>query len=286
MPSIVVVGSINLDIVATAPCLPVPGETVTDAVLERYPGGTGANQALAARRLGADVALVGRVGKDAEANAALALLRKAGVDLSGVVAMDDAATGVALIAVAASGENQIVVAPGANRGLASEILQLPAGDALIGEVLAPLDAVARSVVEFDGFTCVNLASTKEVDDAVLGGADLIVVNESEAAWYGERLALREGLVATTFGALGATLVRGGEEVARVSSPAVEAVDTTGAGDAFTAALTVAIVEGQSLAEALRFACAAGAAATRRNGAQPSMPTRDEVQCLLRDSATR
>jgi ribokinase len=128
------------------------------------------------------------VGKDAEAGAALALLREGGVDLSGVVAVDDVATGVALITVAASGENQIVVAAGANRRLASETLQLPARDALIGEVLAPLDAVARAVAEFEGFTCVNLAPAKEVDDAVLQGADLIVVNESEAAWYGERLA--------------------------------------------------------------------------------------------------
>src|SRR5262245_9143487 len=180
----------------------------------------------------------------------------------------------------------IVVAAGANRHLASEILQVPAGDALIGEVLAPLDAVARAVVEFGGFTCVNLAPAKEVDDAVLRGADLIVVNESEAAWYGERLALREGLVATTFGASGAALVQGGEEVARVSSLRVEAVDTTGAGDAFTAALTLALVEGQSLAETLRFACAAGAAATQHRGAQPSLPTRDEVRRILRDTETR
>src|SRR5262245_5013487 len=248
MPSIVVIGSVNLDIVATAPCLPAAGETVTDAVL--------------------------------------ALLRESEVDLSGVVAVDDAPTGVALITVAASGENQIVVAPGANRRLASETLQVPAGDALIGEVLAPLDAVARAVVEFEGFTCVNLAPAKEVDDAVLRGADLIVVNESEAAWYGERLALREGLVATTFGSSGAALVQGGEEVARVSSLRVEAVDTTGAGDAFTAALTLALVEGQSLAEALRFACAAGAAATQHKGAQPSLPTRDEVRRILRDTETR
>jgi ribokinase len=286
MPSIVVVGSINLDIVATVPCLPVPGETVTDAVLARYPGGTGANQALAARRLGADVALVGRVGKDAEADAALALLREGGVDLSRVVAVDGAATGVALIAVAASGENQIVVAPGANLHLASETLQLPVGDALIGEIQAPLDSVARAVVEFDGFTCVNLATAKEVDDEVLRGADLIVVNESEAAWYRELLALREGLVATTFGASGAALVQGGEEVARVSSPPVKAVDTTAAGDSFTAALTLTLIEGQSLAEALRFACAAGAAATQHSGAQPSLPTREEVQRILRDTGTR
>jgi ribokinase len=286
MPSIVVVGSINLDIVATAPCLPVPGQTVTDAVLARYPGGTGANQALAARRLGADVALVGRVGKDAEAEAALALLRAGDVNLSGVVAVDDAATGVALIAVAASGENQIVVAPGANLHLASEVSQLPAGDALIGEVLAPQDAVARAVVEFEGFTCVNLATAKEVDDAVLRSANLIVVNESEAAWYGDHLALREGLVARTFGASGAALVQGGKEVARLASPLVKAVDTTGAGDAFTAALTLGLIEGQSLIEALRFSCAAGAAATQRSGAQPSLPTRDEVQRILRDTETR
>jgi ribokinase len=281
MPSIVVVGSINLDIVATAPCLPAPGETVTDAVLARYPGGTGANQALAAQRLGADVALIGRVGKDAEADAALALLREADVDLSGVLAVDDAATGIALIAVAAGGENQIIVAPGANLCLASEVLELPAADALIGEVLAPGDAVARAVVEFEGFTCVNLATARDVDDAVLRYADLIVVNESEAAWYRDRLALREGLVATTFGASGAALVRGGEEVARVSSPPVEAVDTTGAGDTFTAALTLSLIEGQPLAEALRFACAAGAAATQHKGAQPSLPTREEVQRILR-----
>jgi len=287
MPSIVVIGSVNLDIVATAPCLPAAGETVTDAVLARYPGGKGANQALAARRLGADVALVGRVGKDAEADAALALLREGDVDLSGVVAVDDAATGVALITVAASGENQIVVAPGANRRLAPETLQLPAVDALIGELEVQVDTVARAVADFDGFTCVNLAlPAKEVDDAVLLGADLIVVNESEAASYGERLALRQGLVATTFGALGAALVQGGKEVARVLPPRVEAVDTTGAGDAFTAALTLALVEGQSPAEALRFACAAGAAATQRSGAQPSLPTRDEVRRLLRGTETR
>jgi ribokinase len=286
MPTITVIGSINLDIVATVPNLPLPGETVTDAVLAHYPGGRGANQALAAHRLGADVALIGRVGKDAEADTALRLLRESGVDLSGVAAVDKAATGVALIVVAASGENQIVVAPGANRRLASEPLQPPASDALIAELQAPVDTVARAVVAFDGFTCVSLAPTKEIDEGVLRGADLIIVNEPEAAWYGERLAAREGLVATTVGASGAVLVRGGEEVARVSSPPVEAVDSTGAGDAFTAALTLALVEERSPVEALRFACAAGAAATMRSGAQPSLPTRDEVLRILRDAERR
>lgn len=286
MPSIIVIGSINLDIVATVPSLPPPGETVTDAVLAHYPGGRGANQALAASRLGADVVLIGRVGKDAEADAALSLLRESNVDLSGVVSVEDAATGVALVMVAENGENQIVVAPGANRRLASEPLQVPAADALIAELQFPSDAVAEAVSAFEGFTCVSLAPSKEIDDAVLRDADLIVVNEPEAAWYGKRLLSREGLVATTFGALGAVLARGGEEVARAASPLVDAVDSTGAGDAFTAALTLAFIEGQRPTEALRFACAAGAAAAQRSGAQPSLPTREEVRRILHDAPTR
>ncbi len=280
MASIVVVGSINLDIVANASRLPTPGAKVTNAMLMRCPGGSGANQALAARRLGAKVALMGCVGRDAEADAALALLREDGVDISGVNAVPDAATGVALIAVATSGENQIVVAPGANLRRASRRFQLPAVDAFIGETLAPGDAVARAVTSFEGFKCVTLGTASEIDESVLRDSNLIVVNESEAAWYGDRLASREGLVAKTFGASGAALFRNGVEVARSQSPAVKAIDTTGAGDAFTAALTLALVEGQSHAKALRFACAAGAAAAQRSGAQPSLPTRDEVEGLL------
>jgi ribokinase len=286
MASIVVVGSINLDIVAIASRLPTPGVKVTNAMLMRCPGGTGANQALAARRLGAKVALMGCVGRDAEADAALALLREDGVDVSGVHAVPDAATGVALIAVAASGENQIVVAPGANLRRASERFQLPAVDAFIGETLAPGDAVARAVTSFEGFKCVTLGTASEIDESVLRDSNLIVVNESEAAWYSDRLASREGLVAKTFGASGAALFRNGVEVARSQSPAVKAIDTTGAGDAFTAALTLALVEGQSHAKALRFACAAGAAAAQRSGAQPSLPTRDEVERLLHHAELR
>jgi len=283
MASVVVVGSINLDIVASATRLPTPGAKVRDALLTRHPGGGGANQALATRRLGADVALIGRVGRDAEASAALALLRESGVDLSAVAAVSDAATGIALIAVAASGENQIVVAPGANLRLVFENPKIPAVDAFIGEHQAPGDAVAQAVKNFEGFTCVALATASEADEVVLRDADLIVVNESEAAWYGDSLALRDGLVAKTFGASGAALYRGSEQLARASSPAVTAVDTTGAGDAFTAALTLALVEGQPHAEALNFACAAGAIATQRSGAQPSLPARDEVERVLKEN---
>ncbi|MEJ2518211.1 MAG: ribokinase [Methyloceanibacter sp.] len=283
MTSIVVIGSINLDIVARAARLPTPGAKVTDAELTRHPGGGAANQALAARRLGADVALIGRVGSDAAADTALVLLRESGVDLSGVAVMPDEPTGVALVAVAESGENQIVVAPGANLGLSTVRLPIPTADALIGEHLAPEDAVVRAIESFEGFTCVVLASASDVDETVLRDADLIVVNESEAAWYGDSLATRDGLVAKTFGASGAALYRGGQELARAPAPAVTAIDTTGAGDAFTAALTVALVEGRSHAEALNFACAAGAIATQRSGAQPSLPTRDEVDRVLKEN---
>jgi len=280
VPSIVVVGSVNLDIVAVANRLPLAGETVTDAVLNRFPGGKGANQALAARRLGADVALVACVGRDADAQAALALLRAGEVDLSNVVAVADAATGVALITVAASGENQIVVAPGANRSLSRESLRLPAADALICQLEVPTDTVAQAARDFEGFFCANLAPAKHVDVAVLQRADLIVVNETESAWYGDSLDACNGMIATTFGAAGAALMRRGEELARAKPPRVAAVDTTAAGDTFTAALTVALVEGQTPQDALRFACAAGAAAATRMGAQPSLPTRDEVRSLL------
>ena len=182
MPSIVVIGSINLDIVATAERLPVAGETVTDAVLNRFPGGKGANQALAARRLGADVSLLGCVGRDADAEAALSLLTEGGVELGHLVVDDDAPTGVALINVARSGENQIVVAPGANRCLRPDRLALPDADALICQLEIPTDTVASAAQAFAGFVCVNLAPAKHVDVSVLQRADLIVVNETEAAW--------------------------------------------------------------------------------------------------------
>lgn len=281
MPTILVIGSVNLDLVASVEHLPAPGETVTGADLHRFPGGKGANQALAAQRLGADVTLLACVGNDAAADEALALLHDGGVNLSHCVRADDSPTGTALISVAASGENQIVVAPGANRLLTPELLVLPAADALICQLEIPADTVARAADDFDGFFCVNLAPAMHVDVTVLQRADLIVVNELEAAWYGESLSACSGMIATTFGAAGAVLTRNGEDLARAKPPRVDAVDTTAAGDTFTAALTVALAEGQNPQDALQFACAAGAAAATKLGAQPSLPTRDEVAALLR-----
>lgn len=276
MPTVAVIGSVNLDIVARVARLPAPGETVTGAELHRFPGGKGANQALAAQRLGADVSLVARVGDDAAADEALALLRKGGVDLSACVALPSVPTGTALIAVSPSGENQIVVAPGANRHLLPDQVVMPQTDAVVCQLEVPVDTVASVAKHYDGFFCVNLAPAMEVEVEVLQRADLVVVNETEAAWYGSSLGACHGMVATTRGAGTASLERDGELIAEARPPATEAVDATGAGDTFTAALTVALVEGQAPQEALRFACAAGAVAVTKMGAQPSLPMRHEV----------
>lgn len=280
MTRITVIGSVNLDFVATAAHLPAPGETVTDASLARHPGGKGANQALAAQRLGGEVSLVGRVGDDTLSAEALALLLAEGVDLSGCLPMPGTATGVALIAVAAGGENQIIVAPGANAAFAAGQLTVPPQGALICQLELPLETVSRAVALASGFVCLNLAPAALLPADTLRRADLIVVNETEAAFYGDALHDLPGLVAVTRGAAGAALFQGGSQLAAAAPPPVQAIDATGAGDAFVAALTLALLEGQAYDAALAFACAAGAISATRAGAQPSLPTRAEVEACL------
>lgn len=279
-PSVAVVGSVNLDIIATAVQLPVAGETVTDATLSRSPGGKGANQALAAARLGADVGLIACVGDDAYADEALALLRQGGVDLSRCQVCDDQPTGVALIAVSESGENQIVVAPGANRSLKFESGTAIEADAVVCQLEVPVGVLEVVSREYEGFFAINLAPARTVPAGLTDRADLIVVNETEAAFYGEAIRGRKGYVAITLGSRGAELFLDGEQVASQAPPPVRPVDTTGAGDTFTAALCVAIVEGMSPDDALRFACTAGALATTVSGAQPSLPSRKDVEEAL------
>jgi ribokinase len=276
---IVVVGSVNLDLVASGVPLPRPGETVTGASFARQPGGKGANQALAARRLGAQVSLIGRVGRGPFATEALALLRAAGIELTQCGVDESAPTGVALIVVSPQGENQIVVAPGANAKLSPEHVVLPSHDALICQLEVPVPVVARAVELSNAFVCINLAPAAEVPDAVFARADLLVVNETEAEWYGERLHGARGLVAITRGARGAELWRAGTLIATAAPPPVQVVDTTGAGDAFVAALTIDLLRGEPPETALRFACAAGAAATLQHGAQPALPTRTAVHSI-------
>ncbi|MBN8607514.1 MAG: ribokinase [Caulobacterales bacterium] len=276
MTTLAVVGSVNLDFVARASHLPAPGETVTGAVLARHPGGKGANQALAALRLGAAVQLHARVGRDGMADEALALLRAEGADLSHCAAHASAPTGVALIAVSADGENQIVVAPGANARFTSDELVAIETDALLCQLEIPLATVEAAALAHRGFVSINLAPAAMAPDALLQRADLLIVNEGEAAFYGAALHAGGGLVAVTYGAKGAALFRAGVEVARAAAPKIKPIDTTGAGDAFSAALTLAMVEGVVHDEALAFACAVGALTATRQGAQPSLPTRAEV----------
>jgi len=266
-PRIAVVGSVNLDLVARCERLPRPGETVTGASFARVPGGKGANQALAAARLGAEVTLVGAVGSDPFAEEALASLVAAGVELH--LQHVDAPTGVALIVVDAEGENEIVVAPGANLQLSG--FELPEADAVVCQLEIPDEAVIAAWEQASGMFCVNAAPARPVQV----DADLTVVNRYEL----ETLGRRDGLVALTLGAEGAVLLEDGEEVAKAAPPTVDAVDGTGAGDAFTACLVVSLVEGRRPEDALRRACVAGALAASRLGAQTSLPTAAEVDAL-------
>ena len=267
-PRITVVGSINLDLVARAERLPRVGETVTGATFSRVPGGKGANQAVACARLGADVTLIGAVGADPFAEDALGQLRETSALLD--LETSPEPTGVALIYVDVAGETQIVVAPGANWTL--DEVELPEHDAVLCQLEIRDEAVVSAWEACTGLFCLNAAPARPV--AV--DPDVTVVNRYEL----ETLTRRDGLLAVTLGAEGAYLLEDGEEVARAAPPAVEVVDGTGAGDAFTGCLLVSLLEERGAEEALERACAAGALAASRFGAQPSLPTAAEIDEIL------
>ena len=266
-----VVGSINLDLVAQAERLPRPGETVTGAMFSRVPGGKGANQAVAAARLGAEVALIGCVGRDDFADEALMELREAGVDLAGV-RRGEQQTGVALVTVDAAGENGIVVAPGANLELRPEDVVLSGVDGVLCQQEIPEATVERTAELARGRFYLNAAPARHETPE----ADVTIVNRYEL----EALLGWRGVVCVTLGAEGAVLLEEGEEVARAEPLQIEAVDGTAAGDAFAACLVVSLLEGRPREEALRRACVAGALAASRLGAQTSLPTAGEVDALL------
>jgi ribokinase len=278
-PRIAVVGSINLDVVAFCERLPRPGETVTEAELERVPGGKGANQAVAAARLEADVSFVGCVGDDENGRLARVGLEEAGVDLAGLRVVSGEPTGVALILVDAGGENQIVVAPAANRRLIPAAFDVPDADALVCQLEIPVETVVWAVEHAgDAFVCLNAAPARPVPPETLARCDLIVANSFELDALGSSSLGR--LFALTLGADGALLLENGEEIARAAPPRVRAVDGTAAGDAFCACLVVSLLEARPPEEALRRACAAGALAASRPGAQSSLPTAAEVDDIL------
>ncbi|MEU3839071.1 ribokinase [Streptomyces sp. NPDC028635] len=295
---LLVVGSANADLVVGVERRPAAGETVLGSDLVVHPGGKGANQAVAAARLGARTALLARVGDDAYGRLLLDSQRAAGVDTVGVL-VGGAPTGVALITVDPSGDNSIVVSPGANGRLtpadvraAASLFQ--ASRVVSAQLEIPLESVVeavRSLAEGSRFV-LNPSPPRPLPREVLDACDPLIVNEHEAKvilgeaaigdapedWARVLLAKGPHSVVITLGGAGA-LVASTRGMTRVPSVKVDAVDTTGAGDAFTAALAWKLGTGASLADAAAYAARVGAAAVTRRGAQESYPTADEVAAL-------
>ncbi|MEU9336797.1 ribokinase [Streptomyces sp. NPDC048290] len=295
---LLVVGSANADLVVRVERRPGAGETVLGSDLVVHPGGKGANQAVAAARLGARTALLARVGDDGHGRLLLDAQRAAGVDTVGVL-VGGAPTGVALITVDPSGDNSIVVSPGANGRLVPGDVRAAgslfhAARVVSTQLEIPLETVVEVVRALapDSRFVLNPSPPRPLPGEVLAACDPLIVNEHEArVILGEscvsdapedwaRLLLAKGprSVVVTLGAEGA-LVATGDGVVPVPSVAVDAVDTTGAGDAFTAALAWRLGRGESLAEAAAYAARVGAAAVTRAGAQESYPTAEEVAAL-------
>ena len=296
---VVVFGSINLDLVTRVPRLPMPGETLIGSGFATYPGGKGANQALAAARAGAAVRMVGAVGRDAAADSALALLRAANVDVDGVLVVDSP-TGCATVLVDDTGENAIAVVPGANNSVDAGAMPEDAfaqGDVLLlqHEVPAPANAALIARAARSGMRIVlNAAPARPLTRELLAAIDTLIVNQTEAAalaaalgWPTEAISFAaaaaaeiDGLaVVVTLGAAGAAGVLGHDEI-RVAAPRVGVIDTTGAGDAFVGAYAAALDAGNDRATSIRMATAAGSLACTLHGAQPALPARAAIDALL------
>lgn len=300
---IVVVGSVNVDQIVRVDRLPGPGETVAGDDFVTAGGGKGANQAVAARRLGADVSFVARVGTDGSGTFARSALESEGIAARWIGVDPDYPTGVALIIVDRDGQNMIAVASGANLRVSPNDVRaaeeaFAAANVVITQLEIPLETVVTTLEmgRTRGLTTVlNPAPARVVPDDILGLADWLTPNEFEAsalsgvevrdlpsARQAAKALLRRGArrVVLTMGDRGALYVSSTGDHLDVPSFSVSAVDTTAAGDAFTAGLAVAIGRGLSTASALQYASACGALATTRSGAQPSLPREDSVQALL------
>jgi ribokinase len=300
---IVVVGSLNMDFVVQVGTLPRPGETVQGSAFATIPGGKGANQGCAAGRLGGRARMVGRVGDDVFGRQLVESLELAAVDASAVDVTADTPTGVALIAVESGGQNQIVVAPGANGRLTPDDvargLRGLAGGLVLLQLESPLETVERAARvgrESGASVVLDPAPARELSDGLLSYVSYLTPNESEAAaLLGRRqdaLPLTEApevaralrargprTVILKLGAQGA-YVDDGSGGRHFPAPRVDAVDATAAGDTFNGALAVALAEGRPLPDAVAFANAAAALSVTRHGAQASIPTRSEVDAKL------
>lgn len=298
---IVVFGSINLDLVTSVARIAGPGETVLGPHYATSPGGKGANQALAARRAGAEVRLVGAVGRDGFAEEALALLRAEGVDLSGV-AQSDLPTGAAFISVDAQGRNAITVAAGANaKADPSRLGQLGERDLLLLQREIPdaaCEEAARMAKAGGARVVLNLAPSGSIPKSYLALVDILIANEEEARDAARSFAVdQDDLTAlarllmehhgialiVTRGGEGVEGWNGGEHRCQEARQ-VEVVDTTGAGDSFVGAFAAALAEGEDFADALRRGAVAGSLACTKHGAQPSIPTRAEVDATAQPTA--
>ncbi|MGM7776924.1 ribokinase [Arthrobacter sp. KNU-44] len=310
---IVVVGSLNADLTIYCERLPLPGETVHGNGFAVNPGGKSANQAVAASKLGGTVSLIGAVGNDPNGDMLLASTQGAGVDVSRVRRSADVATGVAVIAVDANGENNIIISAGANGTLAPADVSADAFDdaavlCLCLEVsLETVEAAAKTAHDAGATVLLNLSPYAEIPQSLAALSDVLLVNAHEAsmflgdaemphpgahasAWESVRSQFAErGLqrVLVTLGSHGSvvldSLAASGEQISRIAPTKVNAVDTTGAGDAFTGAVAARLAVGVTLAEAAAFASVAAALATTKKGTQAAYPGAEEVLEHLRIS---
>ncbi|NLN69824.1 MAG: ribokinase [Chloroflexi bacterium] len=300
MAKILVVGSINMDLVVRVPRPPAPGETILGGDFQTFPGGKGANQAVAAARLGGEVTLVGRVGHDDFGYELVQGLADNRVNTNHVVKDPGSKSGIAMITVADNGENSIVVAPGANTLLSKDTILkhrklIQKADLLLVQLECPLLTVTLAIELAHAYkvpVVLNPAPAQPLPESLLAKVTVLTPNESELALLSGENDLEQGIktlrsrgvksVVVTLGAQGARLV---SETADLLLPSfkVAPVDTTAAGDAFNGALAVMLAEGKPLPEAVRYGTAAGALATTKIGAQPSLPTRYAVEQLLVDA---
>ncbi|MCK6584559.1 MAG: ribokinase [Anaerolineales bacterium] len=296
---VVVVGSLNADLVVKSPRFPQPGETISGEDLQIIPGGKGANQAVAAARQGIGVSMIGRVGSDSFGPFLVENLKSNRVDTSHVLP-DESATGTAIIVVDANGQNSIVLSPGANGKVTPVDVDSASflnSKLLLLQLEIPTPTVlhaAQKAREYGMSVILNPAPAKPLPGELLANVDILIPNESElslltgkpvndasTAETAAKEILKQGVktVIVTLGDKGALLVTG-KQVTRVGAYQVNVVDTTAAGDAFIGGFASAVLGGKSLEESVRYGCACGALATTKFGAQPSLPTKEEVERFI------